>query len=121
MALGASGALMTCRTSSRLRHLAVPEAARAHPNALGRPVDQRANCLEIGFKPSGSHIVRVGNRPPDNRPFVTDLTPFRHVAVLAQTPVLNASGGFIQLGGVGSPPDAQTQYCSKLRAESANL
>src|SRR5689334_13427341 len=94
MAFGASGAETTCRTaafafcasapkSGSLDHFAVAEAARADANPLCRPVDRRAHSLKVGFKPPGSHIVGVRNRPSNCRALVAHLAPLRHDLLVA--------------------------------------
>src|SRR5687768_11216795 len=92
-ALGASGALITCLTSGRLRHLAVAEASSADPNSFGRAVDHGANCLKVGFEPARPDVVCVGHCSSDNRAFMADLTPLCHF-VSRLAPARSPPGGF---------------------------
>ena len=64
--------------SGGLDDFAAAQTARADTHALGRAIHERAHGLQVGLKPSWSHVVGVGNRPADNRTLVADLAPLGH-------------------------------------------
>jgi hypothetical protein len=64
--------------SGGLDDFAAAQTSCADTNALGRAVDERAHSLQVGLKPSWSHVVGVGNRPADHRTLVADLAPLGH-------------------------------------------
>src|SRR5688572_12767205 len=91
MACGASVDEIACRTaavapallsatSGRLRHLAATEAPRADADALGRPVNQRADGLKVRLEAARADIVRVRHRPADDRTLIADFAALGHAS-----------------------------------------